>query len=105
MTSIAALPAPPLADTPLGRTIATTATDIWNDSCSIPERGLEFVAPREAPAKLDALEPQPGARVEDGRRGDLWREVGQVDVVPGDRDHADRRAGQAAAGGLAGRGQ
>ena len=40
MTSIAALPAPPLADTPLGRTIATTATDIWNDSCSIPE--LEY---------------------------------------------------------------
>jgi transaldolase len=40
MTSIAALPAAPLADTPLGRTIATTATDIWNDSCSIPE--LEY---------------------------------------------------------------
>ena len=40
MTSIAALPAPPLADTPLGRTIAATATDIWNDSCSIPE--LEY---------------------------------------------------------------
>src|SRR5262245_1213709 len=40
MTSIAARPAPPLADTPLGRTIATTATDIWNDSCSIPE--LEY---------------------------------------------------------------
>ncbi len=32
-----ATPAPPLADTPLGRTIATTATDIWNDSCSIDE--------------------------------------------------------------------
>ncbi|HEX7949678.1 MAG TPA: transaldolase family protein [Candidatus Limnocylindrales bacterium] len=30
----------PLADTPLGRTVATTATDIWNDSCSIPE--LEY---------------------------------------------------------------
>src|SRR6516225_8821275 len=30
----------PLADTPLGRTIATTATDIWNDSCSVPE--LEY---------------------------------------------------------------
>jgi len=29
-----------LADSPLGRTIATTATDIWNDSCSIPE--LEY---------------------------------------------------------------
>jgi transaldolase len=31
---------PPLADTPLGRTVATTPTDIWNDSCSIPE--LEY---------------------------------------------------------------
>jgi len=30
----------PLSDTPLGRTIATTPTDIWNDSCSIPE--LEY---------------------------------------------------------------
>ncbi len=29
--------APPLADTPLGRTIATTATDIWNDSCALDE--------------------------------------------------------------------
>jgi transaldolase len=34
------IPAPPLADTPLGRTIATTATDIWNDSCAIDE--LEY---------------------------------------------------------------
>lgn len=32
--------ATPLADTPLGRTIASTATDIWNDSCSVPE--LEY---------------------------------------------------------------
>jgi transaldolase len=32
--------APPLADSPLGRTIATTDTDIWNDSCAIPE--LEY---------------------------------------------------------------
>jgi transaldolase len=31
---------PHLAETPLGRTIATTSTDIWNDSCSIPE--LEY---------------------------------------------------------------
>ena len=31
---------PAMADTPLGRTIATTATDIWNDSCSVPE--LEY---------------------------------------------------------------
>lgn len=30
----------PLADTPLGRTVATTPTDIWNDSCSVPE--LEY---------------------------------------------------------------
>ena len=29
-----------LADSPLGRTIATTATDIWNDSCAIEE--LEY---------------------------------------------------------------
>ena len=32
--------APPLADSPLGRTVSETATDIWNDSCSIPE--LEY---------------------------------------------------------------
>ncbi len=38
--SLAELPAPPLADTPLGRTIAQTATDIWNDSCAIDE--LEY---------------------------------------------------------------
>lgn len=38
--SLAELPAPPRADTPLGRTIATTATDIWNDSCAIDE--LEY---------------------------------------------------------------
>jgi transaldolase len=38
--SLAQLPAPPLADTPLGRTVATTATDIWNDSCAIDE--LEY---------------------------------------------------------------
>ena len=31
---------PPFADTPLGRTIATTATDIWNDSCAVDE--LEY---------------------------------------------------------------
>ena len=35
--TIADVPAPPLAGTPLGRTIATTATDIWNDSCAIDE--------------------------------------------------------------------
>ena len=29
-----------LADSPLGRTIATTATDIWNDSCAVDE--LEY---------------------------------------------------------------
>ena len=31
---------PALADTPLGQTIATTATDIWNDSCAVDE--LEY---------------------------------------------------------------
>jgi len=31
---------PPLGDSPLGRTISSTATDIWNDSCSVPE--LEY---------------------------------------------------------------
>jgi transaldolase len=30
----------PLADSPLGRTIATTKTDIWNDSCAVDE--LEY---------------------------------------------------------------
>ena len=30
----------PLADSPLGRTIAMTSTDVWNDSCSVPE--LEY---------------------------------------------------------------
>ena len=38
--TLAEMPAPPLADTPLGRMIATTATDIWNDSCAIDE--LEY---------------------------------------------------------------
>jgi transaldolase len=32
--------APPLADSPLGRTIALTETDIWNDSCAVDE--LEY---------------------------------------------------------------
>ena len=32
-----------LTDTPLGRTIAETATDIWNDSCAVDE--LEYGAP------------------------------------------------------------
>ena len=40
MTAITERPVPPLADTPLGRTIATTPTDVWNDSCSLPE--LEY---------------------------------------------------------------
>lgn len=40
MTAIDDRTAAPLAGTPLGRTIATTATDIWNDSCAIPE--LEY---------------------------------------------------------------
>jgi transaldolase len=40
MATIAGATALPLADSPLGRTIATTATDIWNDSCAIDE--LEY---------------------------------------------------------------
>ena len=40
MATIASATALPLADSPLGRTIATTATDIWNDSCAIDE--LEY---------------------------------------------------------------
>ena len=40
MATTARPSAPPLADTPLGRTIATTATDIWNDSCAVEE--LEY---------------------------------------------------------------
>ena len=42
-------------DTPLGRTIAETATDIWNDSCNVAELeyavsfGAEF---RRAPLPL-----------------------------------------------------
>jgi transaldolase len=40
MATIAGAAALPLADSPLGRTIATTATDIWNDSCAIDE--LEY---------------------------------------------------------------
>src|SRR6185312_4640143 len=38
--TLAEMPAPPLADSPLGRTIATSATDIWNDSCAVDE--LEY---------------------------------------------------------------
>jgi transaldolase len=37
MDAATGAPAPPLVDTPLGRTIATTATDIWNDSCDVDE--------------------------------------------------------------------
>jgi transaldolase len=40
LTKPATTSAPPLADTPLGRTISSTATDIWNDSCAIDE--LEY---------------------------------------------------------------
>jgi transaldolase len=40
LTQAGHAPALPLADTPLGRTISTTATDIWNDSCAIDE--LEY---------------------------------------------------------------
>ncbi|HET7030495.1 MAG TPA: transaldolase family protein [Candidatus Limnocylindrales bacterium] len=40
MATIAGAAALPLADSPLGRTVATTDTDIWNDSCAIDE--LEY---------------------------------------------------------------
>src|SRR5690242_495614 len=40
VTTLRGRPALPLADSPLGRTIAETATDIWNDSCAIDE--LEY---------------------------------------------------------------
>ena len=40
MATIAKRAALPLADSPLGRTIASTATDIWNDSCAVDE--LEY---------------------------------------------------------------
>jgi transaldolase len=40
VTAVTGLPGLPLADSPLGRTIAQTATDIWNDSCAVDE--LEY---------------------------------------------------------------
>ncbi len=40
MTAVTSLQGLPLADSPLGRTIAETATDIWNDSCAVDE--LEY---------------------------------------------------------------
>jgi transaldolase len=40
LTETGRRPGLPLADSPLGRTISTTATDIWNDSCAIDE--LEY---------------------------------------------------------------
>jgi transaldolase len=40
MTSLADPAALPLASSPLGRTVAATATDIWNDSCAVGE--LEY---------------------------------------------------------------
>jgi transaldolase len=40
MKTLTGTPRPPLADSPLGRTIETTATDIWNDSCAVDE--LEY---------------------------------------------------------------
>lgn len=40
MTAATDVARPPLADSPLGRTIAETATDIWNDSCAVDE--LEY---------------------------------------------------------------
>ena len=40
MATVPGATRPPLADSPLGRTIETTATDIWNDSCAVDE--LEY---------------------------------------------------------------
>jgi transaldolase len=40
VTTLRDRPALPLADSPLGRTVAETPTDIWNDSCAIDE--LEY---------------------------------------------------------------
>ena len=40
MTALAGRSTLPLADSPLGRTIAATDTDIWNDSCAVDE--LEY---------------------------------------------------------------
>jgi transaldolase len=40
MDTLTGTPILPLADSPLGRTIATTPTDIWNDSCAVAE--LEY---------------------------------------------------------------
>jgi transaldolase len=40
LTTLSDRAALPLAGSPLGRTVATTATDIWNDSCAIDE--LEY---------------------------------------------------------------
>lgn len=37
METVTGAPDLPLAGSPLGRTIATTATDIWNDSCDVDE--------------------------------------------------------------------
>ena len=37
MDTVVGATRPPLADSPLGRTVATTATDIWNDSCAVDE--------------------------------------------------------------------
>lgn len=40
MTAVAGTTSLPLAGSPLGRTVAETATDIWNDSCAVDE--LEY---------------------------------------------------------------
>ena len=40
METLVGTATPPLADSPLGRTVASTATDIWNDSCAVDE--LEY---------------------------------------------------------------
>jgi transaldolase len=46
MDTLTTAPPLPLADSPLGRTVSTSPTDIWNDSCAIDELeyGLSFGA-------------------------------------------------------------
>ena len=92
------MPAPPLADTPLGRTIATTATDIWNDSCAIDE--LEYAISfgavgatanptivtdvwKAEPARLAGARPRAGGRAAGRERGRPGLGDRRRDVRPG----------------------
>ena len=62
----------PLADTPLGRTVALGPTDIWNDSCAVDE--LEYAISLRRGGR-DRQPHDRGGRLEEGPRrqqGD-WR--------------------------------